>query len=1006
MASSETSAERDPFMDFASAEAETKDSRQNSHNDDEGQLKQPSRLPGSLQRASTTPDLSAASSTTSSPKSSRQPSPVRPQPKTAISANSRLTRSRKNSQDFSPNRGPSTANSHFSTVPSAAAIQRALSVAGTPQLQPSGTQDAKGDTNKQQQPKLAKASSLTAQASGIPPRLKSPPPPISASKASLAPQKTFESAPTTPSIVLERTTALTKASTELVADGDKDTRSSGMRTPVRGISAAGPTLETVQESSLPATPALGTGRSQHGKQSSGERPGTIQENPMEHITAIAKAQKFHIESGNENIISQVATRSTSDITKDIPKSAPPAITGKPQIHPKKSFTQLLPTKAKISEGSAKNMIVETETVSTIPQVALGGGAGERSITGRTDTGGSLRLKPSNETIRPKKEKKKVVRKAPSINSGTGGFQSRHFHHHHIYSRAPSPEYLISLSPCSPEFSLNRGLERGPLRSATHPSSDWGDHAIGDRVYCDSVDNVAIRPNSAVLTTFRGRTASSKADIFEQKVANAIDQTNSSDSEETFVYESNPPEPPLSARPHRFHSRTPSATSTVSQLDQHGRMRQDGHHSIAGKKSMKFANNSYHSINLQGDVDQGTVRRLSNGQPGNASHHHYIGRHGRGGGGHTSLFDNNSPFNSTNKQVRTPTGNVARLSSRPTTPRSPHIRVSGTLRKTDEPLLYDMEGEGADDERAPLIGSIRSGKNRRRPIPGTLRNGYAVEQNGYRVCRPITAYTSLGGLLALIIAAIVVALTMCSKPLFEVHIKDIRNVLASEQEIMLDLHVRAVNPNIIAVQVSDLDVNIFAKSKHVGTSALWRNGEMQSSKGPTGRGKRIAEDTAHRINHRRSPHDYRTADGVDEGTDPIEDPETDAQTMLLGRIFEFDSPLIFEPSPIMHRSLSSMGEVRLAKPGNKTEEGGTARWEKVILHDFELIVRGVIRYSLPISSRTRSASIGGSVLVHPGEGLDPTGSMITSRPRRPYAPGSNVPLSKPGGALSSRARLAP
>ena len=990
-------------MDLTSAEAENKDSGRNSRNDNQGQLNRTSTLPGSLQRASTTPDLSAASSTTNSPESSREPSPVRPQAKTAVSANSRLTRSRKNSQDFSPNRGPSTSNSHIPTVLSAAAIQRALSVAGTPQLQLSGTQDIRGDTNKQQQ-KPAKGSNLAAQASGILPPPKSPPPPVSASKASLAPQKRFESAPTTPSIVLERATPTLKSSTELGTDGDKDTIPSGMRTPVRGISAAGPTLETVQESSLPATPAIGTGRSQHGKQISGDRPGTVQENPMEH--ASAKAQKLHIESSNENIVSQMATKSTTDMAKDIPKSAPPAITGKPQIHSKKSFTQILPTKAKIQEGSAKNMIVETETVSTIPQVALGGGAGERSLTGRTDTGGSLRLKPSNETIRPKKEKKKVVRKAPSINSGTGGFQSRRFHHHHIYSRAPSPENLVSLSPRSPEFSLARGLERGPLRSATHPSSDWEKHSTGDNTYSGSVDNVAIGPTSAVLTTFRGRIASSKADIFEQKVAIAMDQTNSSDSEETFVYESNPPEPPLSARPHRFHSRTPSATSTVSQLDQHGRIRQDGHHIIAGKKSMKFANNSYHSINLQGDVDQGTVRRSSNGQAGNGPHHHHIGRYGRGGGGHTSLFDNNSPFNSANKQVRTPTGNVARLSSHPTNPRSPHIRVSGTSRKTNEPLLYDMEGEGADDERAPLIGSIRTGKNRRRPIPGTLRNGYAAEQNEYRLCRRVTAYTLLGGLLALLIAAIVVALILCSKPLFEVHIKDIRNVLASEQEIMLDLHVRAVNPNIIAVQVSDLDVNVFAKSKHVGTSALWRDGEMQISRGPTSRSKNIAEDTTHRINHRRGSHDYHTADGVDEGTDPIEDPETDAQTMLLGRIFEFDSPLIFEPSPIRHHSLSSMGEVRLAKPGNKTEEGGTARWEKVILHDFELIVRGVIRYSLPISSRTRSASIGGSVLVHPGEGLDPTGSMIISTPRRPYAPGSNVPLSRSGGLVSPRARLAP
>ena len=48
------------------------------------------------------------------------------------------------------------------------------------------------------------------------------------------------------------------------------------------------------------------------------------------------------------------------------------------------------------------MTVETETVSSIPQVAVGGG------TGGTGNNGSLRAKPSSETIRPKKEKKKAA----------------------------------------------------------------------------------------------------------------------------------------------------------------------------------------------------------------------------------------------------------------------------------------------------------------------------------------------------------------------------------------------------------------------------------------------------------------------------------------------------------------------------------------------------------------------------------------------------------------------
>ena len=36
--------------------------------------------------------------------------------------------------------------------------------------------------------------------------------------------------------------------------------------------------------------------------------------------------------------------------------------------------------------------------------------------------------------------------------------------------------------------------------------------------------------------------------------------------------------------------------------------------------------------------------------------------------------------------------------------------------------------------------------------------------------------------------------------------------------------------------------------------------------------------------------------------------------------------------------------------------------------FELIVRGVLKYSLPISERGESAAVSGSVVVHPTEGV--------------------------------------
>lgn len=885
-------------------------------------------------------------------------------------------RSRKNSQDLSPIRAPSA---NIPTVPSAAAIQRALSATGIPHLPPPAAADFAVDAPRPQRTNKGPAGGSQLPGSSVL-RVKSPPPSASSgsNNSFLTARKIdqSQSTPTTPTIVVDRPTRSSTFASESDISEDDHPVKSGMRTPVRGTSGNGPALETVQESSLPATPSIGTRIAHANKGGSNDHPERIEENPMEE--AFEKEANPKTESGNDSAGSKRAGAKGADGNKDTRKSATAANSAKPPVvQSKRSFTQLPFTKSKTapSDASVKNMTVETETVSSIPQLALGGGAGERNPLGRTETGGSLRLKPSNETIRPRKEKKRAVRKAPSLNAGTGGSMFKpshhHLHHHHIYSRLPSPD------PLSPRL----------VRSPDFPNDDLLGHVMSDlqvnhredkhtqNAHCKSPNpHGTPRRTSAVLILFRGRTASSKADIFEAKVASAVDEADSSDSDETFVYESNPPEP-HSARSHRFHSRTPSATSVVSHHDHYGaKGRQEGHHSVVGKKSMKFSNN-YSSIAYSTEGGDGTLRGPSQtGRPasGNTIHHHHIGRYGRGG--HASLFDSDSPFPNATKSTRSATGYISPRSSR--NPQAVHVTKSP--RKIEEPMSYDLEGEGADDERIPLIGSVRGGRNRRRPVPGSVRHMYS-EDRDHRFCGRVTAFTSLGSLLAILIAAIVVILIMCSKPLVDVHVKDIRNVLASEQEIMLDLHVHAINPNILDVQVSDLDVNIFAKSKHVGTSSLWRAGHPQI---PTRKSRTWSQ--RNKVASQESPPLLDSSEiishldgGVDEGTDPIEDPATDSQTMLLGQIFEFDSPLIFDASPIRQLSLGSVGEVRLAKPGNRTEEGGSERWEHVIQYDFELIVRGVLKYSLPISSRLRKANIAGSIIVHPSDGVKKSSGMNVS-----------------------------
>lgn len=490
------------------------------------------------------------------------------------------------------------------------------------------------------------------------------------------------------------------------------------------------------------------------------------------------------------------------------------------------------------------------------------------------------------------------------------------------------------------------------------------------------------------TNSSSRKASSKADVFEQKVASAVDEANSSDSDATFIYESNPPE----QQPHRsrgHHSRTPSMTSIASLADPRLAIRNE--HKNPGKKSsMKFTN-PYNNPNL--DLDgmdrgEGTIR-LGSGRAGTGSHHHHIGRHGQGRGtlGHILLNDDAASMSQSSRGR----GPSSRHPSQPNSPRFHNFTVAnGTVNgnnKYGELSTYDIDaGIVADDERTPLIPSGRSPRVRtpRRRDSVTLSNLQRQLDRRHRNeggwCRRFAGCLVLSILLLVVIFSSVGLVFATTKPLTNVGIREIRNVVASQEELILDLIVDAVNPNIIGVTISDMDVSIFAKSKHVGSDKWWhehgngtphdneedwQNIEVSDVIGATG----------------------KTPDGIDEGTDPIEDPDVgEPRTMMLGRIYHFDSPLNFDGSFWQRRCAESIGEIRLTHPGNKTEAGGTERWEEVLQYPFELIVRGNIKYQLPLSTRDLRVTVTASYHYNPDlekkkliDADTTAGSTITAQP---------------------------
>ncbi|ODM20547.1 hypothetical protein SI65_03600 [Aspergillus cristatus] len=785
-----------------------------------------------ISSTTTTPGVSAPPSTDTSTFSSREPSPVRTSLRAGTSNSiSQLPPSspRKNSQDRSPPRSTPDQN----PGPASFTVQQTSSQAGKLPLlsPPSGTESS---TNASSPDK----SNMPAWATSRRPDQESTQPNTSSKRSSIP------------------------SPDDLAAKGDR----SMPRTVNRGLNGSSSALETVQEMT-----------SDHSSPSN----GTILNQPLTeepHLQKIdedatPKANKQGVESGSES----GGNKSSEPMDEKRGKSSTGA-KGTGTIIPKRSTTSLSGNGArgKPTDGSVRNMIVETETVSSIPQVSLSAATGDRGHTGRIDPG-TLRMKPSTETIRPKKEKKKARKPAPL-------------------------------------------------------------------------------PSGA---------ASSKADIFEAKVASAVDEADVSDSDETFVYESNPPDP-YPVRQSRYHSRTPSATSMASQADQFGSRARptlpSANHSVTGKRSMKFTNNTY-SNSLDGDAgDEGPSNARHDG-PASHTRHHHIGRYGRNNL-YPSIFDSDSPFPQSHSYIKSPrhfVGSGYRQSRQPGSRGVPNYRTMGHSKKAGDMYGYDYDAEGADDERTPLVGSPRMPRSRhggRRPNSASVRQmEYMHRRRGYMSRYGLCAAIFL--LLFLIIGGATSFIVAITKPLREVHVAAIQNVLASEQELMLDLNVRATNPNLFPVVVDDMDVNIFAKSRFVGTDKFWREHGSELDDFPPVE-PRSSEDPSEQLVH--------VTDGVDHGTDPIpNDPVGDPQTMLLGRVFRFDSSLAFEPSPWNYLASSSKGQIRLPRPGNKTEEGGTERWERVLQHPFDLIVRGVIKYQLPLSSRFLSASVSSSVKVTPDKG---------------------------------------
>lgn len=171
----------------------------------------------------------------------------------------------------------------------------------------------------------------------------------------------------------------------------------------------------------------------------------------------------------------------------------------------------------------------------------------------------------------------------------------------------------------------------------------------------------------------------------------------------------------------------------------------------------------------------------------------------------------------------------------------------------------------------------------------------------------------------------------TKDLQDVKIVAMDDVLVSFDELVFDLSVQAFNPGFMAIQVYDVELDIFAKSSYLNKAALI----------------------------------------------PIfDDSQTEYQTVLLGGADKFESPLEFTSGLFNRNPSVAKSAVKLLQPGrNNTglEDGknhkiddDSDKWKIIMEHPFELIVRGTFKYEIPIFGTQRSVPITKTVAINPSD----------------------------------------
>lgn len=230
----------------------------------------------------------------------------------------------------------------------------------------------------------------------------------------------------------------------------------------------------------------------------------------------------------------------------------------------------------------------------------------------------------------------------------------------------------------------------------------------------------------------------------------------------------------------------------------------------------------------------------------------------------------------------------------------------------------------------------------------------------------------------------------NKELQDVDVVVMDNVISSSDELIFDITVSAFNPGFFSISVSQVDLDIFAKSSYLKCDS---NGDCTVME----QERKILQMTTNLSLVEESANNDISGGNI--------------ETVLLGTAKKLETPLKFQGGAFNRNYDVSVSSVKLLSPGSREakhendddddddddrnggeddgddgddenntnerqykskpnarddKEDDTKKWKLLIKHDYELIVRGSMKYEVPFFNTQKSTAIQKDSMVHPGK----------------------------------------